>query len=49
MIVTVQFLQSVMAMEIYGINPLLGHSQVEMTKVYAHLSEGHLQSAVNVL
>lgn len=35
--------------DIYTVSKLLGHSKVEMTKVYAHLSDDHLQSAVNSL
>jgi site-specific recombinase XerD len=35
--------------DIYTVSKLLGHSKVEMTKVYAHLSDDHLQLAVNAL
>ena len=35
--------------DIYTVGKLLGHSKVEMTNVYAHLSDDHLQSAVNIL
>ncbi len=35
--------------EIYCISELLGHSSVEMTKVYAHLSPDYLSDAVNLI
>ena len=35
--------------EIYRISELLGHSSVEMTKVYAHLSPDYLADAVNAI
>ena len=35
--------------DLYTVSTLLGHSSVEMTKVYAHLAPEHLQSAVDVL
>lgn len=33
----------------YTVSKLLSHSKVEMTKVYAHLSDDHLQGAVNMI
>ncbi len=35
--------------DIYTVSKLLGHSKVEMTKVYAHLSDDHLQTAINTI
>ena len=35
--------------DLYTVSELLGHSSVEMTKVYAHLAPEHLKSAVGVL
>ena len=35
--------------DIYSVSQVLGHSTVEMTKIYAHLSQEHMQSVVDLL